>query len=271
MMKEDAVVGVTTNPTIFQKAIAEGDAYDEQLKELLARKRSEGDLPAALGARRRRRDRPAREGAREAAAGRLRVVGGRSDACVRPRRDVRRGDAPARLARQAEPLREDPGDEAGARRDRGLHRAREEHQRHADLLAPAVHGSRRGLPARARAARRLRRRPVEGALVASFFVSRVDTEADKRLDAIGSKRRSRCAASSRSRTRGSPTSTTSRRSPAHAGSSSQARARRAALPLGVDLDEEPGVPRRDLRRGARRPGHRQHDAGGDDPRVPGSR
>jgi transaldolase len=35
MMKEDAVVGVTTNPTIFQKAIAEGDAYDEQLKELL--------------------------------------------------------------------------------------------------------------------------------------------------------------------------------------------------------------------------------------------
>jgi transaldolase len=35
LMKEDAVVGVTTNPTIFQKAIAEGEAYDEQLKELL--------------------------------------------------------------------------------------------------------------------------------------------------------------------------------------------------------------------------------------------
>src|SRR5919201_2155873 len=35
MMKEDVVVGVTTNPTIFQKAIAEGEAYDEQLKELL--------------------------------------------------------------------------------------------------------------------------------------------------------------------------------------------------------------------------------------------
>jgi transaldolase len=36
MMREDAVVGVTSNPTIFQKAIADGDAYDEQLKELLA-------------------------------------------------------------------------------------------------------------------------------------------------------------------------------------------------------------------------------------------
>src|SRR5881409_3701482 len=35
MMEEDAVVGVTSNPTIFQKAISEGDAYDEQLKELL--------------------------------------------------------------------------------------------------------------------------------------------------------------------------------------------------------------------------------------------
>jgi transaldolase len=34
MMKEDAVVGVTSNPTIFQKAIAAGNDYDEQLREL---------------------------------------------------------------------------------------------------------------------------------------------------------------------------------------------------------------------------------------------
>ena len=36
MLDEDAVVGVTSNPTIFQKAISDGDAYDEQLKEVLA-------------------------------------------------------------------------------------------------------------------------------------------------------------------------------------------------------------------------------------------
>jgi transaldolase len=36
MMDEDAVTGVTSNPTIFQKALSEGNAYDEQLKELLA-------------------------------------------------------------------------------------------------------------------------------------------------------------------------------------------------------------------------------------------
>jgi transaldolase len=35
MMREDAVVGVTSNPTIFQKAISSGDAYDEQLREIL--------------------------------------------------------------------------------------------------------------------------------------------------------------------------------------------------------------------------------------------
>ena len=32
LIEEDAVVGVTSNPTIFQKALAEGDWYDEQLR-----------------------------------------------------------------------------------------------------------------------------------------------------------------------------------------------------------------------------------------------
>ena len=35
MMDEDAVTGVTSNPTIFQKALAEGDDYDEQLQRVL--------------------------------------------------------------------------------------------------------------------------------------------------------------------------------------------------------------------------------------------
>src|SRR5919204_2651814 len=35
MMKDDAIVGVTSNPTIFQKAISKGERYDEQLKEIL--------------------------------------------------------------------------------------------------------------------------------------------------------------------------------------------------------------------------------------------
>jgi len=35
MMDEDAVTGVTSNPTIFQKAMAGGDWYDDQLREVL--------------------------------------------------------------------------------------------------------------------------------------------------------------------------------------------------------------------------------------------
>src|SRR5437763_85833 len=37
MMREDAVVGVTSNPTIFQKAVSQGSDYDDQLRELLDR------------------------------------------------------------------------------------------------------------------------------------------------------------------------------------------------------------------------------------------
>jgi transaldolase len=35
LIDEDAVVGVTSNPTIFQKAMSEGDWYDDQLREVL--------------------------------------------------------------------------------------------------------------------------------------------------------------------------------------------------------------------------------------------
>jgi transaldolase len=38
-MRDDAVVGVTSNPTIFQKAISAGEAYDEQLREVLEEER----------------------------------------------------------------------------------------------------------------------------------------------------------------------------------------------------------------------------------------
>ena len=36
MMEEDAVTGVTSNPTIFQKALSSGTAYDDDMKKLLA-------------------------------------------------------------------------------------------------------------------------------------------------------------------------------------------------------------------------------------------
>ncbi|QTD97796.1 transaldolase [Streptomyces cyanogenus] len=38
LIDQQHVVGVTTNPTIFQKAISQGDGYDQQLSDLAARK-----------------------------------------------------------------------------------------------------------------------------------------------------------------------------------------------------------------------------------------
>src|SRR5919109_1733435 len=35
LMREDAVVGVTSNPTIFEKALSTGGWYDDQLQEVL--------------------------------------------------------------------------------------------------------------------------------------------------------------------------------------------------------------------------------------------
>jgi transaldolase len=35
LMRDDAIVGVTSNPTIFEKAISAGDRYDEQMRQVL--------------------------------------------------------------------------------------------------------------------------------------------------------------------------------------------------------------------------------------------
>ncbi len=51
LMDEDAVVGVTSNPTIFQKALSQGDAYDEQLKMLLEREQDPKEIFLHLAVR----------------------------------------------------------------------------------------------------------------------------------------------------------------------------------------------------------------------------
>ena len=142
-------------------------------------------------------------------------------------------------------------------------------QRDADLLARALRGGCRGVHPWARAPRRRRRRPGKVLSVASFFVSRVDTEADRRLEELG-----------RADLQGKLAVANAKLAYQHyldvfyddrwAYLARQGRAA-AALPLGLDVGEEPRLPRRDLRRGADRPGHGQHDAARDGPRLPGPR
>ncbi len=50
-IKKDAVVGVTSNPSIFQKAMGEGEAYDEQMREVLESERDPKEIFFALAHR----------------------------------------------------------------------------------------------------------------------------------------------------------------------------------------------------------------------------
>jgi hypothetical protein len=128
---------VTSNPTIFQKAISQGNAYDDQMRDLLEHEEDPKEIFVALAGRdigeacdlmRKVWD----EGKGPA---RVRLDGGRPDARRRHRGDDRRGAPLPRADRQAEPLREDPGDEGRPAGDRGDDRLRQVDQRHADLLA----------------------------------------------------------------------------------------------------------------------------------------
>jgi transaldolase len=50
-MGEDAVTGVTSNPTIFQKAISQGNAYDDQMRDLLDHEQDPKEIFIALAGR----------------------------------------------------------------------------------------------------------------------------------------------------------------------------------------------------------------------------
>ncbi|MGE5275305.1 MAG: transaldolase [Verrucomicrobiota bacterium] len=51
MMEEAAVTGVTSNPTIFQKAISGGSAYDDQMRDLLEHEEDVKEIFIALAGR----------------------------------------------------------------------------------------------------------------------------------------------------------------------------------------------------------------------------
>lgn len=48
LLDEDGVVGVTANPTIFEKSISSGHAHDEQLTQLINEGKSTNEIYEAL-------------------------------------------------------------------------------------------------------------------------------------------------------------------------------------------------------------------------------
>jgi transaldolase len=187
MMREDAVVGVTSNPTIFQKAMAEGTWYDDQLREVL----NETDDPKEIFLR------LAYDDIREACD------------LMRPVWDATNGQD-GRVSLEVEPglAYDTEGTIAQAQRfhdevDRpnlyvkipatapGLPAIEEMIARGKSINVTLIFGLDRYAEVAEAYIRGLERLvegggdPSQPASVASFFVSRVDTEADKRLDEIG--------------------------------------------------------------------------------------
>jgi transaldolase len=187
-IREDAITGVTSNPTIFQGSIAAGNAYDEQLRELLA----EEDDPRELFIRLAVRDiREACDLLRAAWEGGSRGRDGHVSIEVDP---GLAHDTDATLE-QAQRLHElvdrpnvyvkIPGTKEGLPAiEEMISRGRSINvtlifslERYSEVAEAYIRGIERlvesgGDPSRVTS-------------VASFFVSRVDTEADRRLDEIG--------------------------------------------------------------------------------------
>jgi len=188
MMREDAVVGVTSNPTIFQKAISQGNRYDDQLRELLESETDPKEIFLQLSAR-----------DIEAALDLLTPVNEKTgyDGFVSWEVDPRL--AYDREATFDEAMRlhawldrpnlyvkipaTKPG--LGAIEDSVAHGKNINItlifslERYAEVVEAYLRGLERLVAAGGN--------PKNVYSVASFFVSRVDTEADKRLEAIGTK------------------------------------------------------------------------------------
>ena len=170
--------------------------------------------------------------------------------------------------RPAQPVHQDPGDRRGPAGDHPGARRGHQRQRHADLLPGALPRGDGRVPRRPGAGAGQRARPVDDRARSR----RSSSPASTPRSTSGSTRSAptrprRCAARPASPTPGWPT-TPSRRCSARRWQALARRGRPPAAPaVGVDRRQGPGLPRHPLRRGAGRPRHGQHDAGGDAGRL----
>jgi transaldolase len=187
MMREDAVVGVTSNPTIFQKAISSGDLYDEQLREVVRDERDPKEIFIRLAAK-----------DVGDALDLLRTVwdeGGGRDGYVSIEVDPNLAADTEGTIEEAQRLHEliDRPNlfvKIPATKE-GLPAIEEMIARGRSINVTLIFGLDRYSEVAEAYIRGLERLvegggdPTKIASVASFFVSRVDTEADRRLDEIG--------------------------------------------------------------------------------------
>src|SRR5438067_13376126 len=187
MMEEDAVTGVTSNPTIFQKALTQGDAYDEQMKACLEQTDDPSEIFFRLALDDIRDACDVLRPAYEASNG----VDGYVSMEVEPgiAYDTERSFEQARwIATEVERPNlfvKIPATEPGLP---AIEECTAKGTSINITLIFALDRYKAVVEAYLRGLERLVAsggNPSQVASVASFFVSRVDTEADKRLDAVG--------------------------------------------------------------------------------------
>jgi transaldolase len=187
MIEEDAVSGVTSNPTIFQKAISQGSAYDDQLRELLVHEEDAKEIFIALAGRDIGEACDLMEKVWDGGKGLTGYVSMEVDPTLAFNTDATTAEARRLHALVDKPnlYVKIPGTEPGlASIEEMIADGKSINvtlifslERHREVMAAYIRGIERLVEAGGDP------RPVSS--VASFFVSRVDTEADKRLDAIG--------------------------------------------------------------------------------------
>jgi transaldolase len=187
MMRDDAISGVTSNPTIFQKAMSEGSRYDRQLQELCNDERDASKIFFRLAATDVGNACDLMRSVWDGGAGRSGYVSIEVDPGYAYDTDASRAQAQYLHELIAKPnlYVKIPGTEAGLPAIEDMIASGRSINitlifslaRHREVMEAYLRGLERlvddgGDPA-----------PVSS--VASYFVSRVDTEADKRLDAAG--------------------------------------------------------------------------------------
>jgi transaldolase len=188
LMADDAVTGVTSNPSIFQKALAEGARYDEQLKDLLGSEDDPKEIFIALASHDVSAACDLMSDVWDDGAGLRGYVSIEVDPTLAYDTEATYDQAKRLHASIDKPnlYVKIPATRPGLPAIEDMIAAGKSInitlifslQRHREVMEAYVRGLERLVASGGD--------PRKVASVASFFVSRVDTEADKRLEAIGS-------------------------------------------------------------------------------------
>ena len=273
-IREDALTGMTSNPDDLREGARRGHGVRRAARAAPPELHRLGAVRAGRDERRARRVRPLRAVCTSDRRATTATSRSRSRPARRttPTRRSPKRSASGRPSTGPNVMVKVPGTDEGARRRAPAHRGRDQRQHHAALRDRGARPRDRGVPRRARGPRR--GRPADRPhRVGRELLREPRRHRDRQAARRDGRRRNGAGARSpagaararpRSRTRKLAYRSSRSGSPAPRWEALAAKGARVQRPLWASTStKNPGVPRRDLRRGADRPAHGEHDAAGD--------